>query len=211
MDWANIIRKEAERSAILRSDQLAHKYHIVKPSVTQALARQESRGLVNHISKTLYFNLLAHSSQRELVNELRHKSYISLESALYEYGLSTQSPRAITCVTTERPREFKGNSFHLIYRGIAESLYWGFVKKATRYGSYNIAEPEKALLDWIYLSLQNGIEPALDEIEFGQVDRLKLVEYAKRYPSTVNKHLLPELASNMIGVLSLGRAGDIRR
>lgn len=67
--------------------------------------------------------------------------------------------------------------------------------KTTRYGRYQIAEAEKTLLDWIYLKLQTGIEPALDELEFGNLSRRTLVEYAQRFPSTVYKHLLPALAT----------------
>jgi hypothetical protein len=47
----------------------------------------------------------------------------------------------------------------------------------------------------IYLNLQTGIEPALDEFDFGNLSRRTLVEYAQRFPSTVYKHLLPALAT----------------
>ena len=69
------------------------------------------------------------------------------------------------------------------------------MQKRTRYGSYQLAEPEKAVLDSVYLALQDGIEPALDELEFDQVSRRKLLDYAKRFPNTVYKHLLPVLAT----------------
>ena len=37
MDWVTTIRKEAQTSSILRTDELARKYDIGPPSVTQAL------------------------------------------------------------------------------------------------------------------------------------------------------------------------------
>jgi hypothetical protein len=40
-------------------------------------------------------------------------------------------------------------------------LYWGFIEKQTSCSKYQIAEPEKALLDWIYLNLQAGLKPNL--------------------------------------------------
>jgi predicted transcriptional regulator of viral defense system len=196
MDWVTTIRNEAQRDSILRTDGLAHKYKIVPVAVTQALSRQEQRGLVEHISSKIYFNWLAvEATPRELVNVLREKAYISLESALREHGISTQSPQVLTCVTTERPREFNARTIRISYRGISPRLYWGYREKRTRYGRYLIAEPEKALLDWIYLSLQTGIEPALDEFDFGNLSRRTLVEYAHRFPSTVHKYLLPVLAT----------------
>ena len=45
MDWVTTIRNEAQRNSILRTDGLAHKYKIVPVAVTQALSRQEQRGL----------------------------------------------------------------------------------------------------------------------------------------------------------------------
>jgi hypothetical protein len=44
---------------------------------------------------------------------------------------------------------------------------------------------EKALLDWIYLTLQTGLKPNLDEIEFKSVNKQKLAKYASKYPGTV--------------------------
>lgn len=195
MDWVTTIRDEAQRSSLLRTDELVGKYKIVPLAVTQALARQEERGLIERVGPKVYFNWLATEAiPRELVNVLRDKAYISLESALREYGISTQSPQVLTCVTTQRPREFKGKTIRIRYRRISPHLYWGYQTKRTRYGSYQIAEPEKALLDWIYLNLQNGAEPALDELDFGKLSRGKLVEYAQRFPSTVYKLLAPVLA-----------------
>jgi predicted transcriptional regulator of viral defense system len=131
-----------------------------------------------------------------LVNVLRDKAYISLESALREYGIST-SPQVLTCVTTERPRDFKGKTIRIRYRRISSHLYWGYKTKITRYGSYQIAESEKALLDWIYLNLQTGVEPALDELDLSKLSRSRLVEYAQRFPSTAYKLLVPILATEM--------------
>jgi predicted transcriptional regulator of viral defense system len=201
MDWVTTIRDEAQRSSLLHTDELARKYKIVPVAVTQALSRQVRRGLVEHISSKIYFNLLAaEATPRELVNVLREKAYISLESALREYGISTQSPQVLTCVTTERPREFNAKTIRISYRRVSPQLYWGYREKQTRYGRYQIAEPEKALLDWIYLNLQTGVEPALDELDFANLSRHTLVEYAHRFPSTVYKHLLPVLATEMFAV-----------
>jgi predicted transcriptional regulator of viral defense system len=199
MDWVTVIRDEAEKSSILRADELAQKYHVGPTTVTQALSRQSERGLVEHVGRKIYFNRLAlEASPRDLVNVLRTRAYISLESALREYGISTQSPRILTCVTVERPYEFKGKSIAITYRGINPNLYWGFKEKQSRYSSYQIAEPEKAILDWTYLNLQNGIEPALDELDFRHVSRSRLMEYAQRFPSTVMKSLLPVLITDSL-------------
>jgi len=195
VDWASVVHEEAQRSPILRTDELSRKYEIVPAAVTQALSRQERRGIVEHVSRKTYFNRLAlNASPRDLVNVLRSEAYISLESALLDSGVSTQSPYALTCVTTQRAGNFEGKTVRISYRTISPRLYWGYVKKSTRYGSYLIAEPEKAILDLIYLSLQQGVAPALDELDFDRADKRKLLDYAPKFPSTVMKELLPALA-----------------
>lgn len=190
LDWAKTLRKEGSRSAILRSDELARKYGIAEAVVGNALRRQERRGLVEHVSRRLYVNKLAHEfSPRELVGILRPDAYISLESALAEWGISTQSPSALTCVTTGFPREFRRPSVQIVYRHIAKKLHWGFETKRTRHGSYRIAEPEKALLDWIYLQRQEGLPVAFDELSLNVIDKKKLRQYALKYPNSVQQTL----------------------
>jgi len=66
-------------------------------------------------------------------------------------------------------------------------------KKHTRYATYNIAGPEKALLDLVYLSLQEGFKPGLDELDFSRIDRTKLSEHLALYPASVRAFLLPTL------------------
>jgi len=72
---------------------------------------------------------------------------------------------------------------------------WGFSKKATRYGSYPIAEPEKAILDCVYLSLKKGVVPALDEFDLSEINRHQLLDYGQRFPSIVYHHWLEALAT----------------
>lgn len=210
MDWVNAIRKAAQTTSILRSDELARKHGIIPAAVTQALARQERRELVEHVSNKIYYNWLAlDGSPRDLVNVLREDAYVSLESGLREYGISTQSPRTLTCVTTERPKEFKARTITISYRSISPRLYWGFVRKTTRYSSYLIAEPEKAILDWIYLGLQNGAAPALDELDFSVVDQPKLLNYARRFPRSTYLHVLPALTGSAGVVESVGAGPEL--
>lgn len=207
MDWVTTIRKEAQTSAVLRTNELALKYGIIPVAVTQALSRLDQKGLVERVGSKIYYNwLAADASPRELVNVLRENAYISLESALREYGISTQSPHVLTCVTTGRPKELRGRSIAINYHGIAPHLYWGFLRKTTRYGKYLIAEPEKAILDWIYIGIHNGRAPDLDELNFKNVDRLKLLDYSHRYPSSVSQHVLSALVAERANAAAAGAA-----
>jgi hypothetical protein len=104
------------------------------------------------------------------------------------------SPVSLTFVTTGKPKEYSTPEFTTTLRSISEHLFWGFVEKQTRYSKYRIAEPEKALLDWVYFTLQSGLTPRLDEIELKSLDKQKLVKYANKYPGTVRNALTNSLA-----------------
>jgi len=190
MDWIATLAKEAKTSAIIRLREIASKYSLSISTVSKALKRQEKKGIIEHIEAGIYLNkLTAGFSSRDIINELRPNAYISLETALAEWGISTQSPVALTCVGTSKAQTIRTESTHIIYRKIKEDLFWGFLEKKTRYTTYKIAEPEKALLDWIYFHLQDGLPVQLDEIQFQKLNQSKLLEYAKKYPSTVLKTL----------------------
>ena len=150
MDWVRLITDRRRISGILRVDELARELNTSEVAVGNALRRQEERGLVEHLGKKIFINrLIPDYSGRELINTLRPESYLSLETVLRDSGISTQSPTVLTCVTPGRPGEFRAKSVSISFRRISTNLFWGFQEKRTRYGKYNIAEPEKALLDWV--------------------------------------------------------------
>jgi predicted transcriptional regulator of viral defense system len=188
MNWTTILANESRTNSILRLDDLADRYSIHEIVVRNALRRYEARGLVEHISNKIYINKLNQQfSARELVNVLRPDSYISLESALVDRGIISQSPAVLTCVTIGYPKTLSSRSVTIVYRKISRELFWGFEEKKTRYNTYRIAEPEKALLDWIYLSRHEGLPTPLDEINVQFLNFSKLRSYAKKFPRTVDE------------------------
>jgi len=196
MDWAKILKDEGRYSPLVRADEFGKKYGIDPASLRTTLHRQQARGLVERVTHKVYVNhLAANFAPTDLLQVLRPKSYVSLESALRHWGISTQSPSRLTCLTTGPPREYRTKSFTIVFRSISPKLFWGFVEKRTRYASYNIAEAEKALLDWVYLSLRGGTNPPLDELDFKLLSRSKLVKYAQKYPRSVLTLLLYPLAT----------------
>lgn len=202
MDWVSALMTEARTNPLVRIRDAASRYRLSNSAVSKALGRQARRGLLEKLSDDVYLNKLAASpTPRDIVNQLVPDSYVSLGSALAEWGLSTQDPVAVTCVTNSRRRSIKTPSIQIMYRKIKDELLWGYIEKKARYSSYRIAEPEKALLDWIYFTLQDGLPVQLDEIEFAKLSRARLVAYAKKFPSTVMQVLfLPMLEGEIVGL-----------
>jgi len=195
LDWAKVLTNEARVSDVILASELASNYNLPVASVQKALLRLKHRGLVSRVAEGVYANKLVRDiAAADFIRVLRPYSYVSLESGLSHWGLSTQSPVALTCVTTGKPKEYRVPEFAIRFRAISRNLYWGFVEKQTRYATYLIAEPEKALLDWVYLSLQGGIRPSLDEVDFKSVSKEKLAEYASKFPGSVRNVLTHSLA-----------------
>jgi predicted transcriptional regulator of viral defense system len=196
IDWVKVLQERARYSDVLNAEELATELDFSPSSLRKALTRQQQRGLVERVTHKIYINQLAiDHSPHDFVNILRPNSYVSLESALRLWGISTQTPSAVTCVTTGKPREYGSRNFRIVYRSIAEKLFWGFAERQTRYSRYRLADPEKALLDSIYLSLQEGSTPSIDEFDFKPISRSKLLRYATKFPASVLNYLLPVLAS----------------
>jgi predicted transcriptional regulator of viral defense system len=150
------------------------------------LTRALKRGLIGRIARGVYVNdfLKNRPEIEEVACFLRTPSYISCEWALNRHGLLLQSPVVCTVLTLSTA---VGSSRNLEYGGItiefshiAARLFTGF---ETRSG-YNLAFPEKALLDTIYL--RKAI-PFRDELNLELLDRRKLELLADLYPVQTGK------------------------
>jgi DNA-binding Lrp family transcriptional regulator len=196
MDWVKLITERARVSGVLRVDDLARELNISEVAVGNALRRQEERGLVEHLGRKIFINrLVPDFSGRELINMLRPEAYLSLETVLRDSGVSTQSPTVLTCVTPGRPGEFRAKSVSINFRRLSRNLFWGFQERHTRYGKYNVADPEKALLDWVYLRRQEGSTINTDELDLQRLDRGKLLQYAARFPVPVKQQIVEAVAN----------------
>lgn len=209
IDWAVLLKSEAVTRPFIRADELAQRRQVPYSSVLSALNRQAKRGLLEHVFRNIYFNKLAAGfDPRDLVNVIRPNSYVSLDSALAEWGISTQSPIRLTCVGTSYALTIKTPSVFIDYRRISEELFWGFVDRKTRFGIYRIAEPEKALLDWVYFRINHSLPIQLDELQFQNINPSRLYQYARKFPRSAVDSLMPTLIEKRLcGDLSSSHSG----
>jgi len=201
MDWSKLIASDSKTRAIINTQVCARRYKLSIRSVHAALKRQEQRGLVERVSNKIYINKLAKGfTQRDVLHVLRPESYISLESALAEHGVTSQIPRVLTCVSPKYVRNIKSTTVQITFRKIKNELYWGYTPKKTRYSVYNLAEPEKALLDWMYFRSAENLPLETNELVLTELDRTTLLEYAKRYPAAIEKEVIKLLAHMLLSI-----------
>ena len=153
------------------------------------LTRAMKAGLVERLVRGVYINLLlkGRPTVEEAACFIRTPSYISCEWALNHHGLLIQSPTVCTVLTlstavgAERRTSYRGVAIEFSH--IAPRLFTGF----TLVDGCNLATPEKALLDIIYL--RKGV-PVADEIETDALDLVKLQKLADLYPLRVREQAL---------------------
>jgi len=113
-------------------------------------------------------------------------SYLSLESALAWYGFIPEIVYAYTSVTARITRTFENAWGRFIYRHVKSDFFWGYTQMKTQHGPYLLAEPEKALLDYLYLNLPRiNTEDDFDSIRLNEeemgktLDKDKFTKYLK--------------------------------
>jgi len=108
----------------------------------------------------------------EIAAAIYQPSYLSLESALSAYGLIPEIVYSYVSVTGKTNRTFDNKFGHFIYRHLKPELFWGYREVRTSSGWYLIAEPEKAILDYLYLNLSKiNSESDFENLRFNE-DRL---------------------------------------
>ncbi|TSC79271.1 MAG: hypothetical protein G01um101429_506 [Parcubacteria group bacterium Gr01-1014_29] len=86
-----------------------------------------------------------------IANKLYRPSYISLETALSHYSIIPEVVYSITSVTPKPTQEFSALDKSYTYTRIKQSAFQGYTAKKESDHTYLIAEPEKALADYLYL------------------------------------------------------------
>ncbi|MDH7476220.1 MAG: hypothetical protein QHH09_01975 [Microgenomates group bacterium] len=120
-----------------------------------------------------------------VANILYQPSYISLESALFYYGIIPDIPFVTTSITTITKKEIKTIVGRFIYRKISVNLYFGFEKIKIGDEFVQMAYKEKAILDYLYIYKFKRIDDL--RIDWQKFDKSKLNEFSKNYPVWVQK------------------------
>jgi len=157
-------------------------------ATTQALNFLQKQGLISKIYRGIWAEVgNERLSPYAIVPFLlpRHRAYVSFISALHLYGIIEQIPQVITLASTAHTKIIQTKIGTFSVHQITPMFFDGFSwYKGT--GSFLIAEPEKALVDSLYLSAckkkQFGYFPELHFPKSFSFKRAK--EWAKKIPDS---------------------------
>lgn len=150
------------------------------------LDRWEKKGYLKKIKQGFYCfttNQVDRNFLFYTANKIYSPSYVSLEMALKFYGFIPEEIFQITSVSPKKTVNFKTDIGMFSYRHIKASLYWGY--RLIDFGRQKIllADPEKAVLDYLYLhpnmkTIADFAEMRINVDEFKeQIDREKFEKY----------------------------------
>ncbi len=144
------------------------------------LSHWSRQGKVIRLKKGLYTLGPDHRrrplSALELAEPLYRPSYISLEWALSRYELIPEAVESITSVTTLKTARFRNEFGDFVYRHVDPAFFFGFTRENLPAPHY-LATPEKAVLDFIHLSIPKSkaitAELLLEGYRLQNLDKLK--------------------------------------
>ncbi len=110
-------------------------------------------------------------------------AYVSLHSALSDQGVIAEIPHAIFAVSPANPRRYRTPLGEYRFHHLPSRLMWGFTSRPAGAGTYPIADPEKAFLDLLYLSLipRSPLVLPPPRARRWPLDRARLLRYARRF------------------------------
>lgn len=122
-----------------------------------------------------------------VANKIYSPSYISFESALGFYGLIPEGVYTITSATSLKTNNFKTPRGEFTYHKLKPSLMFGYDLVIAGNKNAKIAEPSKAILDFLYINSHVNTMQAIEELRINKeafkklVVKKKLLGYLKLY------------------------------
>lgn len=129
-----------------------------------------------------------------LANRLYSPSYISFETALNFYGILSQFPHELSSATLKKTGSKKIMGRQYSYTHLKPELFFGFVKR----DGFLIANPEKALLDQIYLAQKGWKKINPEEYDFSVIKKGRLKEYYSHYAPAKQTQKMGMIIDNIL-------------
>ncbi len=122
----------------------------------------------------------SYASPLLIANKIYQPSYVSLGTALSHYGIIPETVYATTSVTTKTSREFATPKGSFIYQRVKKQAFTGYGLRTIDGERIFIADPEKALADYLYFVDLRRVS-LNDRLELKGIRKSMLVESVKLF------------------------------
>ncbi|MDP1721674.1 MAG: hypothetical protein Q8L37_00540 [Candidatus Gottesmanbacteria bacterium] len=146
------------------------------------LQKGTENGLFIQAKRGMYYLKTDPPSELEIANQLYRPSYLSFEFALAYYNILPDMVYTITSATTKPTREYMVDSKSFRYTTIKLRAYTGYEMKVADHKRFFIADPEKAIVDYLY-AVSLGRRALSERLDLSTVDVNKVKIYTKLFAS----------------------------
>ena len=170
-----------------------------RSSLYVTLNRLVNAGVLARLKRDVYLPEFKSMETDRIANELYYPSYLSFESALSKYGILSQIPYTLTFATTKGSKKLTLADKEIEYRQLKKDYFFGFVLENSVY----IAEPEKAVLDQLYIISKGGAKSNIEEWSLVGLSKVKFLKYSKKFPRVVQnkaKKLIKDFGKQVVGL-----------
>lgn len=173
---------------IFTSREFAFVFDLDPYQTEYMLAQLMQEGLLQRLKRGVYTLKTDPPTEKEIANALYKPSYISFDYALGYYNLIPEMVYEVTSATTKSTRLFTTDTLAYGYYTIKTQAYTGYTLKKEGERAFLIAEPEKAVVDYLYaLTLGErgllGKRALNDRLDIQTVDKGKLRHYTMLFAS----------------------------
>lgn len=156
------------------------------------LHQHTQKGFFVKLRNGLYVLKSKIPSSWEIANRLYQPSYISLESALSFYGVIPEVVYSATSITTRPTRQFIALGQEFSYTRLKKSAYAGYSLSKSGRDRFLIAEPEKALADYLYF-VSLGKKILNDRLYLKKLDKNKIQRWTQLFKRPKISYLIDQI------------------
>lgn len=149
---------DAKKMKIFTPQDFQRIFKVSKFAASKFIHQYAKKEFFSKIKNGLYCLNSSNPGSFKLANKIYEPSYISLETALSFYGIIPETTYSILSISTKATRSFDSLNKNFKYHRIKKELFTGYFFKNQANEKFLIAEPEKALLDYLYLNIRNKKE-----------------------------------------------------
>lgn len=178
----------------LTGREIARVLGVTPESRRVTLSRLAKRGVLRRLRRDMYEVVLKPSDILEAANVIYQPSYLSFVYCLGKLGVLNQIAYEIEFATARKTKRVEIRRRPVVFRKIAKRLFFGYILRDNIF----IAEPEKALLDTLYLRSKGLTELNEAELNLGGLSKEKLLEMAKKFPMNVQREAKVIMSKNLL-------------
>jgi predicted transcriptional regulator of viral defense system len=165
------------------SRELARLLEISPKSRRVAISRLVKNKVLRRLRRDLYELVLKPSDILEAANIIYRPSYLSFTYCLGKLGILNQIAYEIEFASTKKTKRIEIRGRVVIFRKVNKKLFFGYTLKDNVF----IADPEKALLDTLYMESKGLATVPQEELNLGGLSKSKFLKMSKLFPEKVQK------------------------